>query len=62
MTAPEKESSRGEIARPLRRRAEEMWGRERAEAMSSVIDEVASNMWEVARRPSRPHEAPGFFL
>ena len=51
-----------EIASSLTRRAVELWGAERAEALTEAIDETARNIWLISQDPPPADEEPAFYL
>ena len=48
-----------EIAASLKRRAEELWGAERADAVRPVIEETAEHIWRLSQDPSLAERDPG---
>ena len=55
-------TSREEIARSLKERAAQLWGIERADAIGSIIEEVAQNVWQLSQDLPDAHEEPGFYF
>ena len=50
------------IAQELVAKAMELWGRQRALAIQSVLEEAAEYLWVVAQNPPGVEEEPAFFL
>lgn len=55
-------ASREEIVNSLKQRATELWGRERARAIDSTIEQVASNIWQISQDLPPADEEPGFYF
>jgi len=54
-------SSAQDIARELEEQAAALWGRRRAEAIRSSLEQTAHQLWEIGRHlPERDLE-PGFY-
>jgi len=51
-----------EIAASLQRRASELWGPDRAEALQPVIERTALHIWRVSQDPVPADEEPAFYL
>ncbi len=56
--APSKE----DIARALKQRAIELWGRQRAEAIGPTIEQTAANIWRISQHLPDEQEEPAFYL
>ena len=54
--------SKEEIVASLKRRATELWGPERAEAIEATIERTAGHIWQVSQDPPPADEEPGFYL
>jgi hypothetical protein len=54
--------SREEIVASLERRAVDLWGRARAEAIRPIIEQTAGHIWRISQDPPPADEEPGFYL
>ena len=54
--------SKEEVVASLKRRATELWGPERAEAIEATIEQTAGHIWQVSQDPPPADEEPGFYL
>ena len=50
------------MVRQLKQNAEAVWGKERAEAISQVLEEAAANLWLLCQNLPDREEWPGFYF
>ena len=50
-----------QVLEELTRRAEEMWGAERAAALQGALQDTARQVWEVRSSVTEDEVEPGFF-
>ena len=62
MSEQQEEEAPAEIAESLRRRAVDLWGPDRAEALTSVIEETAQRIFRISRDPPAADEEPRFYM
>ena len=55
-------ASREEIVSSLKRRASELWGQERAQALLPVVEETATVIWRISQDLPPADEEPGFYF
>jgi len=55
-------SSKDEIAKSLKARAEELWGARRASELQRLLDQTSEHVWQIAQHPPDDEEEPGFYF